>query len=73
MAAPLFVSSAAVVAGLIKSLDPQRLPSQWQNDLKQAFCPSEGIVPLSDALRGRSRCGRLDLQSAVEAILAKSR
>ncbi len=73
MAAPLFVSSAAVVAGLIKSLDPQKLPPQWQNELKQAFCPSEGIGPLSDALRGKSRCGRLDLQSAVEAILAKSR
>ena len=79
MASPLFVSSAAVVAGLLKSLDPQGLPSQWQNDLKQAFCPSEGdsFVPLSDALRdalrGKSRCGRLDLQSAVEAILAKSR
>jgi hypothetical protein len=73
MASPLFVSSAAVVAGLIKALDPEKSPSQWQSDLQRAFCPSEGVDPLSEPLRAKSRCGSLDLQGAVEAILAKSR
>lgn len=81
MAAPLFVSSAAVVAGLLKTQRPDGTSSQWQDDLKRAFCPSAlnsdepapnagDFAFFSDPLRARSRCGALNLEAAVEAVLA---